>query len=74
MWLLCLYAESGTDLRTPLRAGASAAELASLISETWSVRDDRGAEERVALADRGPLYEPEDLRADPHREMHTRGG
>ena len=40
----------------------------------WRSRTDRGAEERAALADRGVLYQIESLRADPQREMHTRGG
>ena len=73
-WFLCLYAERGVDLRDPLRRGASDAELAALIRETWQGRADRGAEQRLALADRGALYRIDSLRADPHREMHTRGG
>ena len=73
-WFLCLYSESGIDLRDPLRAGASDEDLASLISEAWSLRDDRGAEKRSELTDRGALYQLESLRADPRREMHTRGG
>jgi len=73
-WFLCLYAERGTDLRDPLRNGASDAELAELIASTWRRRTDRGAEERLELAERAPLYQVEGLRADPHREMHTRGG
>jgi len=73
-WFLCLYAERGVDLRDPLRRGASDAELAALIRETWLGRADRGAEQRLALADRGALYRIDSLRADPHREMHTRGG
>lgn len=73
-WLLCLYAARGIDLREPLRAGASDAELAELISATWRGRNDRGAEERLGLAERAPLYHVTSLRADPHREMHTRGG
>jgi len=73
-WFLCLYAERGVDLREPLRAGASDEELAALIAATWRGRSDRGAEERLAVAQRGALYRIESLRADPHREMHTRGG
>ena len=73
-WLLCLYAERGIDLREPVRAGASDAELAELISATWQGRTDRGAEQRLKLHDRAPLYQVSGLRADPHREMHTRGG
>ncbi len=73
-WFLCLYAERGTDLRGPLRSGASDAELSELIAATWRGRTDRGAEERLGVADRAPLYQVDGLRADPHREMHTRGG
>jgi cyclic pyranopterin phosphate synthase len=73
-WLLCLYAERGIDLRAPLRAGATDAEIAALVRDTWLGRTDRGAEERLALAERQPLYQVNGLRADPHREMHTRGG
>ena len=73
-WLLCLYAERGTDLREPLRNGASDAELTELIASTWRGRTDRGAEERLGVAHRAPLYQVDGLRADPHREMHTRGG
>ena len=73
-WFLCLYAERGTDLREPLRNGVSDAELADLIAARWRGRTDRGAEERLGLAQRTPLYQVDGLRADPHREMHTRGG
>jgi cyclic pyranopterin phosphate synthase len=73
-WLTCLYAAQGIDLRAPLRGGATDAELETLIRETWQGRRDRGAEERLAVAARGALYPMASLRADPHREMHTRGG
>ncbi|MGD8698208.1 MAG: hypothetical protein PVJ43_02890, partial [Gemmatimonadales bacterium] len=75
LWFLCLYAANGLDLRTPLRDGASMEHLQQLITENWKGRADRGAEERKRLNSlRGPLYQIEDLRQDPHREMHTRGG
>jgi cyclic pyranopterin phosphate synthase len=73
-WFTCLYAERGIDLREPLRAGASDAEISQLIAETWRRRDDRGAERRLAEPERGALYQIDGLRADPRREMHTRGG
>jgi cyclic pyranopterin phosphate synthase len=73
-WLMCLYAERGLDLRARLRAGASDEELAVLIRDAWAARTDRGAEVRLGLARREPLYPVDRLRADPHREMHTRGG
>ncbi|MBK7858725.1 MAG: GTP 3',8-cyclase MoaA [Archangiaceae bacterium] len=75
MLLTCLYGRSGTDLKTPLRAGASAGELEALVRGVWSARRDRGAEERLALsAARAPLRAPQELHDDPHLEMHTRGG
>jgi len=73
-FLLCLYAASGLDLLARLRAGASDAELESAIVSAWRAREDRGAEERAAVAERGALYSISALRADPHKEMHTRGG
>jgi cyclic pyranopterin phosphate synthase len=73
-WLLCLYAERGVDLRAPVRQGASDDELSALLRDAWLGRADRGAEQRLALAERQPLYQVNGLRADPHREMHTRGG
>ncbi|MFN0179798.1 MAG: GTP 3',8-cyclase MoaA [Gemmatimonadales bacterium] len=73
-WYLCLYADRGIDLRTPLRDGATDDELAGIITEGWRARLDRGAEERLALAGRSILHPIDRLRADPRREMHTRGG
>lgn len=73
-FLLCLYAAGGLDLRTPLRDGASDQELASLIRGAWSARTDRGAEQRAGKESRSVLYQVTTLRADPHKEMHTRGG
>jgi cyclic pyranopterin phosphate synthase len=74
LWYLCLYASRGTDLRRPLRAGASRQELLGLIAATWRGRADRGAEERLASPDRSALVPLKTLRSDPHLEMHTRGG
>jgi cyclic pyranopterin phosphate synthase len=73
-WYLCLYADRGVDLREPLRSGASDREVGELIQRTWKERTDRGAERRMEEAQRGALYRLEGLRADPRREMHTRGG
>ena len=73
-WFLCLYAGRGIDLREALRRGDSDSDLAALISESWAGRADRGAEDRLRLTHRTPLVAADVLRADPHREMHTRGG
>jgi cyclic pyranopterin phosphate synthase len=74
LWYLCLYAGHGTDLRHPMRGGATDEQLAQLIRATWEVRSDRGAEERLLSRDRSPLITVERLKRDPHLEMHTRGG
>jgi len=74
LWYLCLYAQSGIDLRKMLRAGAAPEELAARISSIWRARTDRGAETRAATGKRGVLVGIEQLRLDPHLEMHTRGG
>ncbi len=74
LWYLCLYALNGTDLRRLLRNGASKDEIRSTILSVWERRSDRGAEERKALDQRSVLVGIEQLRKDPHLEMHTRGG
>jgi cyclic pyranopterin phosphate synthase len=74
MWLMCLYARAGTDLRRPLRAGATRGDLSRLITTAWNARADRGAEERLAAEQRGVLIPLAALRRDAHLEMHTRGG
>jgi cyclic pyranopterin phosphate synthase len=48
----CLFTSVGMDLRGPLRAGASDAELARLVSGRWGVRDDRYSEERASMTER----------------------
>ena len=45
----CLFANSGLDLRSPLREGASDDELLELISNAWSNRQDRYSEQRSSL-------------------------
>jgi len=74
MWLLCLYARDGIDLKGMLRGGASREAIATAIQDGWRTRNDRGAEERIAVATRGILLKRSELQKDPHREMHTRGG
>jgi len=73
-WFLCLYAREGLDLGKALRAGASEQELATMIRSRWSVRDDQGAVARLAEHERAALAAIDELRRDPHLEMHTRGG
>ncbi len=47
----CLFADSGTDLRTPLRGGADDAELESIVRGIWSAREDRYSEIRTSLTE-----------------------
>ena len=50
--ITCLFATEGTDLRSPLRDGASDDELMALIANVWSVRTDRYSEERALLTEK----------------------
>jgi len=65
----CLFAAGGTDLRTPLRAGASDEELREMVYRLWSRRADRYSEERAALTD-ATGHVPE----RPKIEMYQIGG
>ena len=76
LWYLCLYARHGLDLREPLRMNDDATVRAR-IQSGWQGRIDRGAEERKALESssrRGQFIQVDELRQDPHLEMHSRGG
>jgi cyclic pyranopterin phosphate synthase len=46
----CLFAARGTDLKGPLRAGASDEELRALVARVWHEREDRYSELRAGLA------------------------
>ena len=59
----CLFAVAGTDLRGPMRAGATDDELADLVAGVWGVRSDRYSELRSAATV-----------ALPKVEMHSLGG
>ncbi|MCB9450288.1 MAG: GTP 3',8-cyclase MoaA [Anaerolineaceae bacterium] len=45
----CLFAEKGTDLRGPLRDGASDDDIEQIIRQTWGHRIDRYSEERTGI-------------------------
>ncbi len=49
----CLFATVGTDLRQPLRDGASDAELFDIIHKVWSRRTDRYSELRASMREEG---------------------
>ena len=62
----CLFATRGTDMRSRLRAGASDAELLTLIRALWTARDDRYSEQRAELRAHAS--------GDPKVEMFYIGG
>lgn len=67
----CLFAEGGTDLRTPLRNGASDAELSDQLHSIWLARTDRYSEERAEILGDGSGVES----AERSRvEMYEVGG
>ncbi len=72
-WLTCLYGQESISLREPLRAN-NLDLVRSILTNGWATRQDRGAEERLNLPERGPLVPLSTLRKKPHLEMHTRGG
>lgn len=72
--LTCLYSRVGKDLRALLRSEATDDQILQVLSEHWSMRTDRGAEQRLALEGRGPLANANELQENVHLEMHTRGG
>lgn len=43
----CLFATTGTDLKTPLRSGATDDDLEQIVRNTWGDRIDRYSEERA---------------------------
>ena len=49
----CLFATGGIDLKTPMRAGATDAELTNLIRSSWNMREDRYSEERSTTSNAG---------------------
>ena len=59
----CLFAVAGTDLKGPMRAGATDEDLAALVGGVWGARRDRYSELRSAAT--------RDL---PKVEMHSLGG
>jgi cyclic pyranopterin phosphate synthase len=62
----CLFATMGTDLRQPLREGASDEELVQIIRQVWTQRTDRYSELRAAMH--------RDGRDVPKMEMYYIGG
>ncbi|MEO8208227.1 MAG: GTP 3',8-cyclase MoaA [Chloroflexota bacterium] len=57
MLYTCLFSAYGTDLRGPLRAGASDEELRAILSGVWASRADRYSELRTNATSRLPRIE-----------------
>ena len=53
----CLFAVAGSDLKGPMRDGASDGELADLVRSVWSIRADRYSELRSAATEKLPKVE-----------------
>ena len=49
--LTCLFAGSGTDLKSPLRDGRDDTDIRTLIETVWTNRTDRYSEERASIID-----------------------
>ena len=62
----CLFGSVGTDLRGPMRDGATDEELKAIITGTWGKREDRYSEERASMT--------EPLRLRKKVEMYKIGG
>ena len=62
----CLFASVGTDLRGPMRDGASDEDLEAILRGTWGARVDRYSEERSSMT--------EELRTQEKVEMYHIGG
>ena len=62
----CLFGSVGTDLRGPMRDGATDEEIEAVITGTWGRREDRYSEERASMT------EPSRLRKKV--EMYKIGG
>jgi GTP 3',8-cyclase len=52
MLYTCLFATTGTDLRSLLRGGAADRDIAARLAEVWTGRHDRYSEQRAALGER----------------------
>jgi cyclic pyranopterin phosphate synthase len=66
----CLFASGGTDLRAPLRAGASDEELRALVGGVWQARTDRYSEERTGIM----RDAPDTQKGSGRVEMYQIGG
>jgi cyclic pyranopterin phosphate synthase len=70
-FVTCLFAETGVDLKSRMRQGATDEELSEIIRTVWSNRADRYSDLRWETLKSGTGYEP---RAHKKIEMITLGG
>jgi len=70
-FVTCLFAETGFDLKSKMRQGASDAELSEIIRNVWTNRGDRYSDLRWERLKSGSAYEPRDHKKI---EMITLGG
>ena len=68
----CLFAQTGTDLRSMLRDGTSDDVLGARIREIWKGRDDRYSEERASRS--GEESESDTSPSERRVEMYEVGG
>jgi cyclic pyranopterin phosphate synthase len=66
----CLFASTGTELRSALRAGASDSDLVGLLQNVWRNRHDRYSEIRGRLLE----HKPEGVEKPERVEMYRMGG
>ena len=67
----CLFSDSGHDLKTLMRNGATDEQLVEVIRSVWSKRTDRYSDERLEAMNSPEGYQP---KAHHKIEMITLGG
>ena len=70
-FVTCLFSNTGYDLKTLLRKGASDDEVLAVLSRIWGTRQDRYSEERLAALQSPAGYDP---KAHKKIEMISLGG
>jgi cyclic pyranopterin phosphate synthase len=72
-WYSCLYATQGHNMRDLLRSEDDQLILRHW-RKLWQARESQEAVLRAKMPQRQPALDLDELLADPHLEMHTRGG
>ena len=70
-FVTCLFANTGHDLKSMLRSGATDEELSAFLGTIWQKRADRYSEERLAALHSPTGYNPKDYKK---LEMISLGG